>query len=149
MLHCSFSLAAAQLLVKMTSALQKSECCSAVSAAQLSENCSATSLFACGMLQGWGLEGWALGLAEFDSCSTPFGTFRAPGGVLLATLGRRAHMSLVAQRFWQLQGSRRVALANVPVVVPGNIRMYPRSGFRSGRTSAKTTLLEKRPFVNP
>ena len=61
MLHCSFSLAAAQLLVKMTSALQKSECCSATSAAQHSENCSATSVFACGMLQGWGLEGWGLG----------------------------------------------------------------------------------------
>ena len=48
----------------MTSALQKSECCSATSAAQLSENCSATSVFACGMLQGWGLEGWVLGLTE-------------------------------------------------------------------------------------
>ena len=35
MLQCSCSLAAAQLLVKMTSALQKSECCSATSAAQL------------------------------------------------------------------------------------------------------------------
>ena len=64
MLHCSFSLAAAQLLVENTSALQKSECCSATSAAQHSENCSATSVFACGMLQGWGLEGWGLGLPE-------------------------------------------------------------------------------------
>ena len=64
MLHCTFSLAAAQLLVKRTSALQKSECCSATSAAQPSKNCSATSVFACGMLQGWGLEGWGLGLAE-------------------------------------------------------------------------------------
>ena len=27
--------------------------------------------------------------------------------------------------------------------------MYPRSGFRSGGTSAKTTLLENHPFVNP
>ena len=51
MLHCSFSLAAAQLLVKMTSALQKNNCRSATSAVQLSENCSATSAFACGMLQ--------------------------------------------------------------------------------------------------
>ena len=65
-LQCSFSLAAAQLLVKMTSALQKSECCSATSAAQHSKNCSATSVFACGMLQGWGLEGWGLGLAGFS-----------------------------------------------------------------------------------
>ena len=64
MLQCSFSFAAAQLLVQMTSALQKSQCCSAVSAAQHSENCSAASVFACGMLQGWGLEGWGLGLAE-------------------------------------------------------------------------------------
>ena len=36
----------------MTSALQKSECCSATSAAPLSENCSATSVFACVMLLG-------------------------------------------------------------------------------------------------
>ena len=61
-----FSLAAAQLLVQMTSALQKSQCCSAVSAAQHSENCSAASVFACGMLQGRGLEGWGLGLAELQ-----------------------------------------------------------------------------------
>ena len=65
MLHCTFSLAAVQLLVKMTSALQKSQSCSAPSAAQHSENCSATSVFACGMSQGWGLEGWGLGLADF------------------------------------------------------------------------------------
>ena len=64
MLQCSFSFAAAQLFVQMTSALQKSECCSAVSAVQHSKNCSATSVFACGMLQGWGLEGWGLGLAD-------------------------------------------------------------------------------------
>ena len=64
MLQCSFSFAAAQLLVQMTSALQKRQCCSAVPAAQHSENCSATSVFACGMLQGWGLEGSGLGLAE-------------------------------------------------------------------------------------
>ena len=64
MLQCSFSLAAAQLLVKMTSALQKSQCCSATSAAQHSKNCSATSVFACGMLQGWGLEEWGLGLPD-------------------------------------------------------------------------------------
>ena len=59
-----FSFAAAQLVVQMTSALQQSQCCSAVPAAQHSENCSATSVFACGMLQGWGLEGSGLGLAE-------------------------------------------------------------------------------------
>ena len=64
MLQCSFSFAAAQLLVQMTSALQKRQCCSAVPAAQHSENCSATSVFACGMLQVWGLEGSGLGLAE-------------------------------------------------------------------------------------
>ena len=51
--------------VKMMSALQESECCSAASPAQHSENCSATSVFACGMLQGWVLEGWGLGLADF------------------------------------------------------------------------------------
>ena len=62
LLQCSFSLVAAQFLVKMTSTLQKRECCSATSAAQHFENCSATSVFACGMLQGWGLEGWGLGL---------------------------------------------------------------------------------------
>ena len=68
MLQCSFLFAAAQLLVKMTSALQKSECCSATSAAQHSENCSATSVFACGMLQGWGSEGLGFGLAEQKRC---------------------------------------------------------------------------------
>ena len=59
-----FLLVAVQLFVKMTSAWQKSECCSATSAAEVSENCSATSVFACGMLQGWGLKGWGLGLTE-------------------------------------------------------------------------------------
>ena len=49
----------------MTSALQNSDCCTATSAAQRSENCSATSVSAYGMLQGGGLEGWGLGLAEF------------------------------------------------------------------------------------
>ena len=28
-------------------------------------NCSAISVFACGMLRGWGLEGWGLGRTEF------------------------------------------------------------------------------------
>ena len=37
----------------MPSALHKSDCCSAISAAQLSENYSATSVFTRGMLQGW------------------------------------------------------------------------------------------------
>ena len=67
MLRCSFTvfrLLNVQLLVKLTSALQKSQCCGATSAVQPSENCSATSVFACGMLQGWGLEGWGLGVAE-------------------------------------------------------------------------------------
>ena len=45
----------------MPSALQKSECCRATSAAQLAGNCSAASVFARGMLQGWGVEGWGLG----------------------------------------------------------------------------------------
>ena len=51
MLHCRFSFVAKQPLVEKTSALQKSECCSATSAAQLSENCTATSVFACGMFR--------------------------------------------------------------------------------------------------
>ena len=37
----------------------------------------------------------------------------------------------------------------VPVFVPGEHPNVPRSGFRSGGTSAKTTLLENHPFVNP
>ena len=78
MLQCSFSFAAAQLLVQMTSALQKSQCCSGVSAAQLSENCSATTVFACGMLQGWGLEGSGLGLADR----------KEQGSMLIATSSR-------------------------------------------------------------
>ena len=42
--------------------------------------------------------------------------------------------------------------ANVPSIwfsLCGNIRMYPRSGFRSGGTSTKTALLENHPFVTP
>ena len=58
MLQCSFSFVAAQLLVQMTSALQTSECCSAVSAAQLPRIAAQLLFFAGGMLQGWGLEGW-------------------------------------------------------------------------------------------
>ena len=69
---------------------------------------------------------------------------------------------------WEIKGQfrKRVVLANVPsfrFFVPrehanvpsfrfsfrGNIRMYPRSGFRSGGTSAKTALLENHPFGNP
>ena len=68
-----------------------------------------------------------------------------------------------AMRFeshWEIKGRfrERVVLANIPsfrfslrgtcertlipVFVRGNIRMYPRSGFRSGGRSAKSTLLE-------
>ena len=36
-------------------------------------NCSATSVFACGMLQGWGLEGWGLGLADTRGPDDPCG----------------------------------------------------------------------------
>ena len=42
--------------------------------------------------------------------------------------------------------------ANVPsfrLSFRGNIRMYRRSSFRYGRTSAKTTLFENHPFANP
>ena len=46
--------------IKMTSALSRSDCCSATSAVQHSENCIATSVFTSGMLQGWRLEGWGL-----------------------------------------------------------------------------------------
>ena len=60
----------AMQFVFVAAQLLKSECCRATSAAQppqLSENCSATSVFACGMLQGWGLVGWGLGLADRHS----------------------------------------------------------------------------------
>ena len=57
MLECSFSFLAARLLVKTRSALQKSECCSAVSAAQLSENRNATSLFRLWHAAGVGFRG--------------------------------------------------------------------------------------------
>ena len=66
---------------------------------------------------------------------------------------------------WEIQGRlrKRVVLANVPSfrfslwgnMVPllrslfwGNIQMYSCSGFCSGGTSAKTTLLETHPFGN-
>ena len=55
--QCSFSFVAAQLLVEMTSALQKSACCSATSAAQHSENCSATSVFRLWHVAGVGFSG--------------------------------------------------------------------------------------------
>ena len=70
MLHCNFSLAAAQLLVKVTSALQKfSKANVAVQLLQRSVPKTATQLpFSVrggdGMLQGWDLEGWGLGLAD-------------------------------------------------------------------------------------
>ena len=72
----------------------------------------------------------------------------------------RFPMDLFIKSRWERKGRfrKRVVLANVPSFgfrsgehanVPlfrfsfrGNIRMYPRSGFRSGGTSAKTTLLE-------
>ena len=53
--------------------------------------------------------------------------------------------------FWRTcprSGFRSEERANVPLFrfsFRGNIRMYPRSGFRSGGTSAKTTLLENHP----
>ena len=34
------------------------------------------AVFACGMLQGWGLEGWGLGLADSEFCPTEAGTIR-------------------------------------------------------------------------
>ena len=53
----------------MISALQKSECCSAISAT-FPENGSATSVCVCGSLEGWGL-----GLADMKMrelrCDTP------------------------------------------------------------------------------
>ena len=64
MLHCSFPLVAAQLLVKMTSALQVSECCSATSAAQLSRNLQRNFRLLLWHAAGWGLEGWGLGLPD-------------------------------------------------------------------------------------
>ena len=70
-LQCSFFNVALQFFACCSAAFgqndiraAESQCCSATSAAQHSENCSATSVFACGMLQGWGFEGWGLGLAD-------------------------------------------------------------------------------------
>ena len=74
--HRSSSLAAAQLLVKLTSALQKSECCSAASAAQHSENCSATSLFRLWHVAGVGFGG--VGLRT--SCNLPLRVRGSPKG---------------------------------------------------------------------
>ena len=59
---------------------------------------------------------------------------------------------------WEIKGwlSKRMVLATCPCSgfrsgrfsFQGNIRMYPRSGFRSGGTSAKTTF-QKPPFCQP
>ena len=64
--------------------------CSASSAAQHSENCSATSVFACDMLQGWGLEGWGLGLADPSLCGN--------SGDL--TPSTRKSLAIAIVRFW-------------------------------------------------
>ena len=64
---------------------RKSECCRATSAAQLSKNYSATSLFACGLL-----EGWSLGLANFPETTT-WSTFLK---VLPVTNGRRVAVQM-------------------------------------------------------
>ena len=71
---------------------------------------------------------------------------------------------LTVQDHWEIKGGGGFGeCALVPVFVlgehanvhsfqfsfRGNIRMYPRSGFRSGGTSAKTSLLETHPFGNP
>ena len=66
----------------------------------------------------------------------------------------KQRVAIFANSSWQIKGRfrKRVVLANVPSFrfsFQGNIRMYPRSGFRSGGTSAKTTLLENHPFGNP
>ena len=108
MLQCSSSFVAAQILVKMTSVLQKAEsnCCSATSAAQLSEYCSTTSVFASGMLQGWGLEGWGLGFAEkiTSDCNSVCDCFReknVPIAVWLATgLFATENCGDLRLRFW-------------------------------------------------
>ena len=52
-----FLLAAAQLSVKMASALQKNQCCSPVSAAQHSEIAAQLLFFACGLFRGVGFRG--------------------------------------------------------------------------------------------
>ena len=68
---------------QMMSALQKSGCCSATSAAQLPKTAAQLpfSLVACCM-QGWGLEGWGLGPPEMrhfgqTHATPPFIIFRA------------------------------------------------------------------------
>ena len=55
---------------------------------------------------------------------------------------------------WEIKGRfrKRVVLANMPSFqfsFRGNMRMYSCSGFRSGGTSAKTTLLENHPLSTP
>ena len=65
LLHRNFSFVGAQTLVKTMSSLQKSECCSAASAAQLSENCSATSVFCLWHVAGVGFRG-----VGFRTCRT-------------------------------------------------------------------------------
>ena len=59
----------------MMSALQKRELRNATSATQLSENCSATSVFACGMFQGWGFRGVECWYLLWDSGKHPCPSF--------------------------------------------------------------------------
>ena len=71
-LHCSFFDVALQFFACCSAAFRQNDIrtaekrmlqCNFCSAA-FRKKCSATSVFACGMLQGSGLEGWGLGLAE-------------------------------------------------------------------------------------
>ena len=69
-------------------------------AAQHSENCSTDSVFACGMLQGWGLEGWGMDLMSFGECA----------------LVPREHANVPSFRFRYRETSECTL---VPVFVPG------------------------------
>ena len=91
-------------------------------------------------------------------CLTPFFQDDGKGGLSLRGVAVTTETAIT---HWEIKGRfrKRVVLAKVPSFrfsfrgnirtypsfrfsFRGNIRMYPRSGFRSGGTSAKTTLLE-------
>ena len=132
MLQCSFSLAAAQLLVKMTSALQKSQCCSATSAAQHSENCSATSVFACGMLQGRGLEGWGLGHPQIQrnlNCSCYMSTGNSAKKCENGRLKEVKNRQLQKVQNQAEKCTRGRQLVQTSPEFPGICRHFPESPF--------------------
>ena len=123
---------------QMTSALQKSQCCSATPAAQHSENCSATSVFACGMLHGVGfIEGWAV----YEQRRVDLATFRA---VPASTWGHCPQV-LCFTTVWDTPGKEEVAKwSSAPAsILEGFNEIYAFTGPKNPTKQGKNVRSEK------